>query len=323
MDAGCGRPTSNGVMAYRFKLKEPLRDGFQRIAREQLAEACGRLEPGGDVHVDVHEARKALKRLRALLRLVRPAIGERDFKREDRRYRDIGRSLSGARDIAAMLECLTLLEAHIGRMGHNSVGGVLRSRFTERRADVAASLNGHGGKLALRALAKARKRLDSLRPEGKGFRAVRGGLACSYGEGRSLARTVWDGGDAEELHELRKRVQQHWRHMQLLTQAWPEVMQARVRAARELSEILGHDHDLAMLGGHARALGRGLGSKAAVGEFERLCARRREDLRALAMPRSLRLFAEPAESFTDRIGRYWRTTARIEPFEQPDADPHA
>ena len=46
---------------------------------------------------------------------------------------------------------------------------------------------------------------------------------------------------------MRKAVQWHWRQMSLLGRAWPDEFAVRVTAARELSQMLGDDHDLAML----------------------------------------------------------------------------
>jgi CHAD domain-containing protein len=46
----------------------------------------------------VHEARKDMKKLRSVLRLVRPVIGDSVYRQENRRFRDAGRILSDARD---------------------------------------------------------------------------------------------------------------------------------------------------------------------------------------------------------------------------------
>jgi CHAD domain-containing protein len=61
----------------------------------------------------VHDTRKALKRLRALLRLLEPELGARTRAREDNTLRQIGRSLSGARDAEVLLHTLdALIERH-------------------------------------------------------------------------------------------------------------------------------------------------------------------------------------------------------------------
>ena len=56
-------------MPYRFKIDEPVEKGFRRIAREQLDVALAELAAPQVPPKGVHECRKALKRLRALVRL--------------------------------------------------------------------------------------------------------------------------------------------------------------------------------------------------------------------------------------------------------------
>src|SRR5512138_742089 len=99
-------------MAYRLKLKEPLLKGVRRIAGEQLGNAAARLKSDSDIETCIHEARKSLKRTRALLRLVRPGLGDARFREANARLRDIARGLSAARDRDVVRALLTgLLEA--------------------------------------------------------------------------------------------------------------------------------------------------------------------------------------------------------------------
>ena len=78
---------------------------------EQIDQAVALLSDPKDPHRSVHESRKCLKRVRALLRLARPALQPETFRSENRRFRDIARALSAARDSQAMLESLAKLEA--------------------------------------------------------------------------------------------------------------------------------------------------------------------------------------------------------------------
>ena len=61
-------------MAYRFKLTEPFGKGVRRILLEQTELAGRKLGETRDHERAVHETRKHIKRIRALLRLVRPAM---------------------------------------------------------------------------------------------------------------------------------------------------------------------------------------------------------------------------------------------------------
>src|SRR6202008_4271071 len=80
---------------------EELAQGLKRMALGQLELAIEQLEGAGGeipVGVAVHETRKALKRLRALLALVEDELGPDEAARERAMLRDSGRLLAGARD---------------------------------------------------------------------------------------------------------------------------------------------------------------------------------------------------------------------------------
>ena len=62
----------------------------------------------------MHEARKDMKKLRALLRLARGELGEDTFRRENACFRDAGRELAGVRDADVMLDTLTSLDLSAG-----------------------------------------------------------------------------------------------------------------------------------------------------------------------------------------------------------------
>ena len=57
-------------MTYRFKLLEPIGHGVARLAREQFEIAEAKLASKDDISASIHDARRCLKRVRALLRLI-------------------------------------------------------------------------------------------------------------------------------------------------------------------------------------------------------------------------------------------------------------
>ena len=97
-------------------------------------------------------------------------------------------------------------------------------------------------------LADAKKRLAELRIDGQRVRRRRRRprALLSQSAPRVLAKLTTSRRD-EAFHEWRKGAQAHWRQMTLLARAWPEYLGARASEARTLSQLLGDDHDLAML----------------------------------------------------------------------------
>ena len=106
--------------AYRLKRKEKTAKGVRRIALGRVEHALEQLreQPDGE-KAAVHTARKDLKKLRWLLRLVRSELDESTYSAENERYRDAGRLLSGARDAEVKQQTLE----------------ALRDRFEDLRVD--------------------------------------------------------------------------------------------------------------------------------------------------------------------------------------------
>ena len=71
-----------------FQPGQPVDAEVRRIASALIGTARKRVaQPASDRGEDVHAVRTTIKRLRALLRLVRPVIGETRFTSEDARLR--------------------------------------------------------------------------------------------------------------------------------------------------------------------------------------------------------------------------------------------
>ena len=89
-------------MAYAFDVDETVPEAVQRITNEQVGRAISGLEhaSGDDLEDAVHDCRKRAKKLRGLIRLVRPALGTA-FRPANESFRAAGRELSGLRDAQA------------------------------------------------------------------------------------------------------------------------------------------------------------------------------------------------------------------------------
>src|SRR5260370_34629660 len=85
------------VMGYHLERNEPVPQGLRRIAREQLASAADELGKRGSRRAEgIHEARKSIKKVRAVLRLVRRELGN-TFPKKNGLLLRIGRHLPGLR----------------------------------------------------------------------------------------------------------------------------------------------------------------------------------------------------------------------------------
>jgi CHAD domain-containing protein len=95
---------------------EPLRAGSLRIVDTLVQYAVGRIERPTDSRAeDVHLVRTSIKQLRAISRLVRPAIGCALFERENAHLRKAAQRLAFARDTDVARQTLAELSDEVGR----------------------------------------------------------------------------------------------------------------------------------------------------------------------------------------------------------------
>ena len=280
---------------YRLKEKEPLPAGIRRVARGRIDHAIDELRGKTDSTPEeaVHEARKDMKKLRALLRLARGELGEDTFSRENACFRDAARELAGARDSDVMLETLGTLVLPPG------VGFELRKAIEAERRRNGTGERAGASRDAVAILKEARKRVDDWPLERDSFDAVAGGLECAYRRGRRAFKEAREEPSVEALHEWRKRVKDLWYHHTLLRALWPPVMAAAGDEAHELSDRLGDDHDLAVL-----ATWVSEHTEAGPELFEAV-ERQRAELQQAAFALGARVYAEKPRAFVARLGRLW------------------
>ena len=298
-------------MEYRLRPGVALGEEVRRIAYKQIDIAIGELTSVRDPHRSVHEARKCFKRVRALMHLVRSALGEKSFKKQDRRIRDVARKLSAPRDCQAMLETVSRLENGSGQVWSTATSQSFKAKLHRDRAAAEYDLLQGGLAAALEELADIREHYRKLKLK-KAKQHIAAGLAASYRQARRHYRRSYKTKHDEDFHNWRISAQRHWRHMQLLWHAWPSAIQARIDAADELSKLLGYDHDLSVLMQRLRADASTDGE-----DFFANCRQRQFEFRAAANPHGARLFLERPDDFANRMLGYWQAAPCDELGGQP------
>ena len=276
--------------AYRLKQGEPVPEGIARIARGRIDHAIEAL--GEATEEGVHEARKDMKKLRALLRLVRGDIGEKTFRRESDFFRDAARELSGVRDADVMVATLADLESRYE--ADEADTGPIRQRLEARRLQTAGGGRHEAARTVVAMLGEARARVGDWPLERDGFEPFEDGLRRTYRRGRRDWRAALKEPSTENLHEWRKRAKDLWYHCLLLQESWKPVMGALADEAHELSDRLGDDHDLAVL------------LEFGAEPLEGLIASRRQELQQEAFAYGARLYADKPKAFVRRIEHWSR-----------------
>jgi CHAD domain-containing protein len=287
----------------------------------------------------VHETRKALKRLRALVRLLADELGQSAYARENEALRRIAGRLSGARDSEVMLATLdALIVRHPGKLGGRRSVTRLRARLAQEHAEIEhrSLREPHLRAEVISELLAVRARVYAWQLDGAdGIDLVESGLGRIYAQGRRRYRRAARRKKQRTvaMHEWRKRVKDLRYAAEMLQREEPAGAAAALgvatltrprrpagktgrrlgrleRRADELGEMLGEEHDLAVLSDLIRA-GAGTRTAAVAGSEQlprrtrklllRLIERRRSRLQDRALRAGARLYRRPRRSFVRRV----------------------
>lgn len=297
-------------MAYRLQEHESVPEGIRRIAIEQLDDALAQLRDrvADDADEAVHDARKDLKKLRAVLRLVRGAIPSDTYHQENVCYRDAGRLLSDVRDANVQIETLDDLTEHFSESVSSDAFSETRAALVVRHRQIRDRILYREGAIeqAIPMLEAARGRIEDWSRVPDDWSAFSGGLKQVYKRGYKDLPAAISEPTMENFHEWRKRVKYLWYHLRILHPIWPGMMEEMAAQTKQLSDYLGDEHDLAMLWELLREQPELAGDPT---EFEALVAlidRRRTELQRSATLLGRRIYAEQPKDFRDRIQTYWQ-----------------
>jgi CHAD domain-containing protein len=161
---------------------------------------------------------------------------------------------------------------------------------------------------AIHELTEHRTAIDRWDFNAEGWGAIQDGLRRTYRHGRKAFQQARAVPSTRHLHEWRKRVKDHWYHLRLLTAVCGPVVGGASQEADRLSDLLGEEHDLAVL---MAALGDAHADPSVdVQYLSGLIDRRRKELQREAGQLGARLFAEKPASFERRLRSYWKAGSK-------------
>lgn len=221
-------------------------EALREVARDMLVEARTAIEATAKSDAErVHDFRRAMKRWRALLQLLQPFVGQEARRLRDE-ARDLARALSGARDAQSALDALADLEKHGLALSARSIAG-LRQRIEAIRKTAETTLDADMRLRLGSALDQAATMVERWPLSALTFDDVADQLTRFYRSARRHLPADWSTADAEELHELRKRVVIHRYQIDIIEPLWPRFIKMWSGEAQRLRDQLGKHQDALML----------------------------------------------------------------------------
>ncbi len=274
--------------------------------------------PEPEQAVSVHSTRKALKRLRAILRLVRDTISHDCYHTDNQVLKLIGAELGTVRDSWVMSEVLNRLLPH--DPGSKEAVDTLVERLQDRyRTESAALLENKAQMASIQEqLGNARDRSrrwsilagEADTPLPHSFDSIAPGLQRVYKRGRRGMRIVADSPTDTLLHVWRKRAKYLRHQIEALNVLDSERLLGYEQQLEQLTDLLGDDHDLAVLLTRLSSdpsLIEGID----VGPVLDAVGAKRHELQAKSIAIGREFFVDPSTDFLDYIEGVWGTGDRF------------
>lgn len=310
-------------MPYVLDAKQTVPENLVRTVSEQIEQTITELcDKSLDSQTAAHQARKRIKKIRAVLRLARREMAEL-YAYENLLFRDAGRKLADIRDAQAVSETFDLLSRKYPTRFRGGAYRVAGEGLEKRRQDIIgnkAYVDQVIGDV-VGSLEKARKRLKSWPLSTDHYDALGEGHRKIYRRGRQLFKRVRNEPTPENLHELRKAVKYHWYHGRLLSGIRPKRMKKYNTSVKEMADLLGEHHDMAALRSTLLRHPERYGTYHEVRELLKLLDRRQEELWHQAEPLGRLIFLEKPKHIEKRMLEDWEEWKTVQAQQaSPDVD---
>lgn len=291
-------------MSFCIPAGESPETALHRLLCERTRRARSRLADTLDDPA-IHQARRELKRVRAMLELLGDGVRRKDLRRWRRELGRCSTELAGARDARAMIQSLSLLPAPADIPVRSWKG--LARRLQEAWTVRIRGLNGGGrSRRVRRRLRGLQEEFRSLGPSIPGWNGLGGAIRDSYRRGRAALRRLEADPSPRNRHRWRVRVKRLSDQLSLIAPAESLSLAAWASGLEGLAERLGQEHDLFLLRGFVRGRGRRSMPQEHRDRMLRAIRDRRREIASAALGQGRRLFQLPSSGFGAAVRRQCR-----------------
>jgi hypothetical protein len=299
-------------MGFRIKSGQDMSAEIRRIVLEQLDIATSELRSVGDPETDqaIHDARRRVKKIRAVIRLVRPVL-DKTYSVMDGDLSDVSRMLAPVADGQGVIETLNVLAKRYRKVLPRKTALAIRSDLIERERRIDSQARAEGVlEQAASTLHAERARVKRWQLKAEGFRAIEPGLKESLRRARDAMLAARLHPTLERYQTWRRRVKNHWFHVRLIESRCGNQLMTYQRRLEALDGILGEYHNLMLLR-DVLVTDSGL-SRREAGRCLRVVARYQKTLRRDAHLLGTRIYSERPRRFVRRVKRLWEAKTDIQ-----------
>lgn len=300
-------------MSLQLEYREPFFPGLQRLLIAECEQALQYLreaENEAQRHEAVHQTRKAFKKVRAGVRLIRDEI---DYYGEvNAWFRDQARRISEVRDASAGLETLDLLQRQYGDGLQPDALAAARREMKQYRQELAMEVFHRDETLEQIAeqLAAEPDRIRGWSEDIDAFSQLRPSIRRVYKRGRKALRRARETRSREDFHEWRKRAKYLRYQLDILNRIRPPLLTTWEDELHTLTDLIGQDHDIRLMRRTLRDRRPGLLQGSDGQLLQALLDKQQDFLQHHALLLGEKFYQPGADDFCDQLAVCWRNHAR-------------
>ncbi|NPA37665.1 MAG: CHAD domain-containing protein [Chlorobi bacterium] len=285
---------------------EEVSPAVRRIISEQydlIIESCNSY---GDINKSVHDIRKASKRVRALLRMIKPDIHPEVYTREKGFMREISHKLSVARNFHVFEEEFNdIVSAGIVHLNDDTKNS-LKQHLKEKKEDAFEIITGVDMfDIISKKTEEAKQRIAKTDLSLLGPHTVYKGIGKVFSWGQKQMMHSQQLPTDENLHEMRKRIKTLMYLVKLIRDVSPQFFNGYFKGLKAASLALGDDHNMAELSDYIDSLDESIISAEDKSILKSYIDMQRQQIQLDVWPEIAKLYTGQAGEFSKRVKAYW------------------
>lgn len=193
----------------------------------------------------IHDCRKRVKNLRAILKLIRSELNENRFKLLNNKLKALNKKSAVSRRAFVLL---SIIDKMLFESSNNVSGDILKIlkdnmleiiESSQPKYNINQILSNYHDNFI-----KIDEHLSELKFERKDFSTIKNGLAAIYDEGKKFYKISARQQEVIILHELRKSAKDLYYVLEILQKCWQPVIKSYNNQIKILTDYIGDLHDL-------------------------------------------------------------------------------
>jgi len=308
------------MMTINLIRGEKFDEGWKRLIIEQCQLVLSHLKNRKNPYESIHETRKAFKKIRGLLRLVRNIFPA--YREENIFFRDQGRVLSEIRDYQAVQDTLLRLYSTNERPAKRNTCKGIAKMLNRKRVTLEKQLLKKEkifDQISQNIIQKL-KEIEEWSLEEASFSHFLNNIKHVYKKGLRLYEIAKSTGEASDFHEWRKQSKYLRYQLEFLFPLWPNLMSCWENEMHTLTDYIGEEHDLIVLKQLMEAEDITIKNSKERLEFEETVTFHKEQCRSNALTLGAKCYSERPKFFRARVNGIWEAYQReLDEFSKENA----